>query len=138
LIEYVPFYATGNSLFQGNKIGAVGVGVVELSVKLHPKRHGPKTHGTLLLHNVLHVPGAMCNILVGPLTGDYAGYSYDPSMEDDSLGKIVVDQEKRLGYLRPVVEVNRRLSAIQLSAPARGPLLGPSLLRLLPRGHYIP
>ena len=80
----------------------------------------------------------MCNTLVGPLTGDYAGYSYDPSMEDDSLGKIVDDQEKRLGYLRPVVEVNRRLSAIQLSAPGRGPLLGPSLLKLLQRGHYIP
>lgn len=67
------------------------MGVVELSVKLHPKWYGPKGHGTLLLHNVLHVPSAMCNILASPVTGDYAGYSYDPNMEGESLGKIVDD-----------------------------------------------
>ncbi|KAK4186005.1 hypothetical protein QBC35DRAFT_388249, partial [Podospora australis] len=50
-------------------VQVVGVGNVEIPVRIRPNTRGKKTsgpaHGVVRLHNVLHAPTNICNIIGG-------------------------------------------------------------------------
>lgn len=101
----------------------IGIGVAEVPVKRAPKRSGPKAHGKLRLHNVLHVPSGICNILGGPSTGDYAGLTMQ-TLEDGSQGKIMDANDRQIGYFITTEYTN--LLILRLSGPPVGPVVGSS------------
>ncbi|KAL2024417.1 hypothetical protein VTK56DRAFT_8228 [Thermocarpiscus australiensis] len=110
---------------------AIGIGVVEIPVKLRPKRSGPDAHGKLRLHNVLHIPTSVCNIVGGPSTGDYHDVSLAP-MTGGSAGKLTDQSGRRLACF---IFNECRLWALRLSGPPVGPVVGPS--RMDPSACYM-
>ncbi|KAK4167797.1 hypothetical protein QBC43DRAFT_137198 [Cladorrhinum sp. PSN259] len=107
----------------GGMVDVIGIGVVEVPVKQSPNRSGPQAHGKLRLHNVLHAPNAMCNILGGLSTGDYAGATIAAS-KDGSEGKITDTSGRKIGYFISPEYTN--LLILRLSGPPVGPVVGPS------------
>ena len=75
---------------------AIAVGTVELPVKVWPQRSGSKTHSTIRIENVLHVPDALCNIL-SAMTADW-NMEYRV-MHDGTVGTLSDDNGRRLGCL---------------------------------------
>lgn len=63
----------------------LGIGDVELSVKVRENRTGPKSKRILLLKDVLYVPKMICNILGGPILDEY---------------DVNIDSDKKCGELR--------------------------------------
>ncbi|KAK4459477.1 hypothetical protein QBC42DRAFT_274406 [Cladorrhinum samala] len=121
-VEYHPWKTTVAGRL-GDAMDVIGIGVVEVPVKRSPRRSGPTAHGKLRLHNVLHAPSGICNILGSPATGDYAGFKFGAS-EDGSQGAIVDANDRQIAYL-----VNPQYSGLlvlRLSGPPVGPVVGPS------------
>ncbi|KAK4163788.1 zinc-binding domain-containing protein [Cladorrhinum sp. PSN259] len=97
-----------------------GVGSVTLSVKRSPTGTGRSNHTTLLLTNVLHVPGAICNIL------GLHEYELDVNFQEPLKSSIQDQSGQRLACFREVKGTG--LLALRLSGPPHGPQVGPSSL----------
>ena len=74
-----------------------GIGTVELPTKRTPSSSGPNGHTTVRLTNVLHVPGAECNILGLRLAHDY---NLSTNFQDPSKGSIRDHNGQSLAYFR--------------------------------------
>ncbi|KXX76654.1 hypothetical protein MMYC01_207281 [Madurella mycetomatis] len=107
----------------------LGIGDVHIPVKLFPKRSDPEAHGTLHLRDVLHMPGAVCNIIGGPVSGEYSQLA--TGLKEDGKGAAITAEDgRRLGYFDV-----RVLMVLRLSVPSIGPVIGPSMLE--PGTHYV-
>jgi hypothetical protein len=116
----------------GERLEAVGIGDVELPVKVHLRnRPGRNMHGTLRLRNVLHVPTARCNIVGGPSTGDYETLQLGMPQDNGMDGELRNSEGRRIAYLH----CPHNLFLIKLSGPPVGPVLGESPLK--PDGIYM-
>jgi hypothetical protein len=63
---YTPFKSKVNTtplVVGDNLLDVVGAGTVEIPVKRDPNRTGVSSHGTIVLEDVLHVPGGFCNAI---------------------------------------------------------------------------
>lgn len=104
--DYTPFKSY--CLIEGHPITVIGIGTVDLPVKL-----GPSSHGTLRLENVLHVPDMLCNIIGDILTHGY-GISNNRFIE--------LSTEQTVAYLT----LHYGLYVVLLSEFPHGPKVGPS------------
>ena len=67
-VTFTPFDTFVTDIhFPDFKTPALGIGDVELDVKVSATRRGSKSHRKILLRNVLLVPKAVCNILGNPI-----------------------------------------------------------------------
>ncbi|KZM24784.1 uncharacterized protein EKO05_0003465 [Ascochyta rabiei] len=67
--SYHPFRSSIGSVYNiGDPIQVVGIGTVEFEVKARPRSFGTST---IQLHNVLHAPNYICNVLGRPITSVY-------------------------------------------------------------------
>ncbi|KAL6404993.1 hypothetical protein AUP68_11833 [Ilyonectria robusta] len=107
----------------------VGVGSVTLPVKTSPDKIGEKSHGKLVLKNVLHIPSSVCNIIGSPILDDY---NLDTKTSEASMGTIMDLDGKAMAYFKPARQSQR--FEVRLSGPPIGPRLGPSPFD--PSGHY--
>jgi hypothetical protein len=104
-----------NRHYAGGRLEALGIGDVQLPVKLFPKRSGPAAHGTLHLRNVLHVLNCLYNIVGGPQTGDYSSMQLRSLENSGNWGAILAEDGRRLGYF-----VHGQLWVLKLSGPLVG------------------
>lgn len=117
--DYTPFRSV---LADGLQVE--GIGTVDLPTKRSPlPNQGPAGHTTLRLANVLHVPGAICNILGFSLAFEY---QLDMNFQDPAQSSIWDEQGRPLAYFRRAPPSN--LFALRLSGPPVGPKVGPSPL----------
>ncbi|KAH7411621.1 hypothetical protein DE146DRAFT_771161 [Phaeosphaeria sp. MPI-PUGE-AT-0046c] len=105
-------------------IPVLGIGTVEIPTKRSPNISGASAHGNLLLHEVLHVPDLVCNIIGQPLM-TIDGCSIRMEVNKKSKGAIIDGQSKNVAYFDP----KSPLFAIKLRHPPNGPKLGESMLR---------
>ncbi|KAJ5364030.1 uncharacterized protein N7496_009743 [Penicillium cataractarum] len=102
--DYTPF----ESFLEDGLIKVIGVGTVDLPVKL-----GPDSHSILRLENVLHVPNMFCNI-VGDLTRHGYGMLVNKFVDEwtnQTVAHLTVDHD---------------LWVVVLSEFPHGPRVGPS------------
>lgn len=86
----------------------LGIGTAKIPVRATPK----STVTTYLeLKNVLHVPGAGCNVIGQPIFEN--GNVAHVCCEDDSMGSIVNSNREQLAYFHP----NRPLFVLAAEAP---------------------
>ncbi|KAK0730102.1 zinc-binding domain-containing protein [Lasiosphaeris hirsuta] len=107
-----------------------GIGTVDLPTKRSPSSIGRSRHTTLRLANVLHVPGAVYNILGSPIVLEY---QLDVNFEDPSQSSIRDQEGHPIAYFQRASRSN--LITLRLSGPPVGPKVGPSLLGTA--GYYI-
>ncbi|KAK4137912.1 hypothetical protein BT67DRAFT_439130 [Trichocladium antarcticum] len=127
---YTPFQTYATTFLSGGQLKVIGIGEVQLPVKLFPKRSGAAAHGTLHLRNVLHVPTAFCNIIGGPHTGDYDRTQLGGLGDSGNDGAITAKDGRRLGYFD-----SRGLWVLKLSGPPVGPIVGSPVIK--PGEHYM-
>jgi hypothetical protein len=72
--SYTPFETHFGHIYTSDyRVNVVGIGTVELNVKLHPqKRAGQINSRIITLHDVLYAPSAICNIIGGLTLTEYA------------------------------------------------------------------
>ncbi|KAL5116280.1 hypothetical protein ACEQ8H_005838 [Pleosporales sp. CAS-2024a] len=103
----------------------LGIGTVEIPTKRSPNTSGVSSHGTLLLHDVLHVPDSICNFIGPPL---YTTDGYNPILgprSTKSSGTIKDKKGRNVAYFDP----KSRLFAIKLRCPSDWPKYGPHTLK---------
>ncbi|KAJ5584608.1 uncharacterized protein N7459_004408 [Penicillium hispanicum] len=129
--DYTPFASSFHDI-SGNMIEVVGVGSVTLPTKTSPRQTGPSSHGILRLKQVLHAPGALCNLIGGPITDDHGVVTF---VSDGSSGFITKGPEGHpVAYFKPQGG-NVVLLEVSLSEPPIGPRVGPSPFH--PSGLYM-
>ena len=70
--SFTPFSTSFCTGFQSDaQVKVLGVGEVALPVKTSRGKSGAASQGTLVLHDVLYAPDAMCNILGGPIADEF-------------------------------------------------------------------
>jgi len=116
--DYTPF----TSVLECG-LSVEGIGSVKLPTKISPDRAGPKGHVILYLSDVLHVPGAVCNILGAPLVWEYA---LELNWNDPSSSSIRDRSGQQLAYFRYASDGKQ--FALRLSGPPVGPKVGPAPL----------
>ncbi|KAH9862849.1 hypothetical protein J1614_010942 [Plenodomus biglobosus] len=124
---YTPFTSTVDaSPFVGphRLIPVLGIGSVEIPTKRSPNTSGVSSHGSLLLHEVLHVPDSRCNIIGQPLMFT-DGYEPTICFGTKSRGTIKDSEGKNVAYFDP----KRPLCTIKVRCPPNGPTLGPHALK---------
>ncbi|KAH7013687.1 hypothetical protein EDB80DRAFT_710707 [Ilyonectria destructans] len=127
--DYVPFESFATGLIHTSKMKVVGVGSVTLPVKTSPDKIGHKSHGQLVLNNVLHIPSSVCNIIGSPISDDY---NLNTKPSEASMGTIMDLNGKAMAYFKPARQSQR--FELRLSGPPIGPRLGPSPFD--PSAHY--
>jgi hypothetical protein len=102
----------------------LGIGTVEIPTKRSPNTSGVSSHASLLLHEVLHVPDFICNIIGQPL---WLTDGYDPVTKfgAKSKGTIKDSQGKNVAYFHP----RSPLYSIKLRSPLDWSRLGPHALK---------
>ncbi|KAH7230882.1 hypothetical protein BKA59DRAFT_535803 [Fusarium tricinctum] len=117
--DYMPFESYVRSA-DGSELKVIGIGTVALLTKASPNRTGPRSHGTLRLTNVLHVPSAICNIIGQPVVERYniITRGIEGTITDLSDGRSVA-------YFKRQMEAAKNFE-IRLSGPPIGPKVGPS------------
>ncbi|PLN85924.1 hypothetical protein BDW42DRAFT_120687 [Aspergillus taichungensis] len=120
--DYIPFGSYIEESTSG-KIKSIGFGSVDIPTKTAPTRRGPSSHGILHLENVLHVPGAFCNIIGEPLVGSYmVGMEFSKNR----AGSISSNPDGRaIAYFKPLTP-STPLPELRLSGPPIGPVVGRS------------
>jgi len=88
--------------------------------KKKPTQTGPSGHGSICLSDVLHVPGAPCNLLGAPIVCEY---TLNMDWNDPSSCSIRDRAGQQLAYFRYASD-GRQL-AVRLSGPPVGPRVGP-------------
>jgi hypothetical protein len=68
--SFAPFRSHVGTIYTDDTMEVLGVGTVELLLKTHDRRSGPRAHKPITLRDVLFVPSATCNILGHPITRD--------------------------------------------------------------------
>jgi hypothetical protein len=113
--SYTPFTSRLGSLVGNVDMAVVGIGSVEIPVKLRKRRRNGQTHSTIRLE-VLHAPTSSCNIL---------GHDFMSRYEVDmQVGGAIKDSEGRsAGYF----DEDKILSCLKLSGPPVSPATAPSL-----------
>ena len=103
-----------------DQMKVLGIGTVELPVKRSPTARGPRSHGVLRLHNVLHVPTLICNIIGNSIQDEYT--VHEDFDNECTRGTIKDKHGRSAAYFDP------RLSPFQvrLSGPPIGPRVGPA------------
>ncbi|KAK3392788.1 hypothetical protein B0H63DRAFT_504839 [Podospora didyma] len=130
-VDYEPFQTFATGLGQG-KMEVVGVGSVEIPVETSGQQSSCSDGGggnKLRLHNVLHIPSMLCNILGGPVTGDYDSFQIrGPGFtSDQEAGAITSSDNQRVATL---AKLPCHLFGLKLSGPpAGGHVLGPTSLK---------
>ncbi|KAF7672522.1 hypothetical protein GT037_009553 [Alternaria burnsii] len=124
---YTPFTSKVDpSLFfnPGNHIPVLGTGTVEIPIKRSPNSSGVSSHASLLLHEVLHVPDFLCNVIGQPL---WLTDRYNPIIKSStkSKGNIKDSEGKSVAYFHP----GSPLLAIKVRSPLDWPKLGPHALK---------
>ncbi|KAF7547490.1 hypothetical protein G7Z17_g7710 [Cylindrodendrum hubeiense] len=117
---YVPFQSFITDIM-GNETKVVGIGSVVLPVKRSLETYGPKSHGKLVLKNVLHVPTSTCNIL-GDLS--WEGYNVGSRIPQTDSRCITDMNDRVVACFKPIRQSPR--FELRLSGPPIGPRLGPS------------
>ncbi|OCK81387.1 hypothetical protein K432DRAFT_434185 [Lepidopterella palustris CBS 459.81] len=112
---YTPIVSKVHSLYIGEEAKVVGIGTVNLRVKKAPGLSGKRSHSTLLLHNVLHVPSFVCNVI--GITEDFKPV-FSSSGLFDQQGRYIAFFDSRCN-----------LPVIKLSGPPVGPVVGHSVMR---------
>jgi hypothetical protein len=97
----------------------VGIGTVELPVKRSPRATGLGAHGILRLHNVLHIPALICNVIGRPIDKEYLVCLAPVS--PNHRGTISDKQGTKFAYFDPCA----KLCQVRLSGPPIGPRVGP-------------
>ncbi|KAF1913067.1 hypothetical protein BDU57DRAFT_457153, partial [Ampelomyces quisqualis] len=123
---YTPFTSMINAspfMDPPQHLPVLGIGTVEIPTKRSPNTSGVSSHGTLLLHEVLHVPDILCNIIGQPLM--FTNAYYYTIYGTKSRGTIKDKKGKNVAYFDP----KSPLFAIKLRRPANGPSLGPHTLK---------
>ena len=112
--DYQPIKST---IYDGSgpaskELRVVGVGTVKLQTKRSPHLTGRKSHGLLVLHNVLHVPSAQCNVLGTPIA-----VNYKLTVDSSTMRGSIKDKEgKSVAYLKL-----DKFWRVKLSGPPLGP-----------------
>ncbi|KAF4970242.1 hypothetical protein FSARC_2681 [Fusarium sarcochroum] len=117
--DYMPFESYVRSA-DGSELKVIGIGNVTLLTKVSPNKTGPRSHSTLRLTDVLHVPSAICNIIGVPILEGYniTTRGVEGNITDLSDGRSVA-------YFKRQMEGARNFE-IRLSGPPIGPKVGPS------------
>ncbi len=102
----------------------LGIGTVEIPTKRSPNLSGVASHGTLILHEVLHVPDSICNFIGKPLFRE-GEYKVLVSSSSKSNGTIKNRQGNNVAYFDP----KSPLFAIKIRGKPTGPKLGPHALK---------
>ncbi|KIW05389.1 uncharacterized protein PV09_03904 [Verruconis gallopava] len=110
--EYTPFESEVCAHYafpESNKLKVKGIGKVELDVRSHDtntQEQGP-THHRLILHDVLHVPSSVCNVIGRPLS--QSGTCYNLLIRPQ--GSCLTDKKsgKQLGMLNDTPLLHLRL-----------------------------
>ncbi|KAK5659335.1 hypothetical protein OQA88_1428 [Cercophora sp. LCS_1] len=128
--DYRPHSTTITTLFTDECPVAIGIGTVDLPVKRNPKLQGAKAHGTIRLHNVLHVPDMVCNILGGYWEGELKNCKvvYEQKAHG-SLGNIVDENGKQVAYLYNDGSAADDCLSVKISGAPVGPEVGESRFR---------
>ncbi|PVH94334.1 hypothetical protein DM02DRAFT_693378 [Periconia macrospinosa] len=125
---YTPFTSQINTtpLFASSTYLPVnGIGTVEIPTRRSPNRSGEASHGSILLHGVLHVPDSICNFISIPkMLPDGCVYSTCPHASGKSKGTIKDRQDRNKAYFDPDLP----LSCIKVRGYPVGPKLGPHTL----------
>lgn len=99
---------------------------MKLPVKKSPNRCGPDAHGELILYDVLHCPGGVCNIIgLTTLFLESYGVTMGKSPNRKSSGNIKDKEGKNVAYF----DGKETLFQVKLSGPPIGPVVGPHVLR---------
>ncbi|SPQ21564.1 50f88162-c8b7-49a5-a983-7e5aa8e5a23a [Thermothielavioides terrestris] len=122
---YTPFATYIGEAYGASRLDVVGIGDVEIPVKLYPKRSGPRSHGILRLRNVLHAPTAFCNIVGSTSTGDYAGMQLGGMGKNFRDGQLMDAEGRRIAYIHAPGPV----WVLKLSGPPVGPVVGESVFK---------
>ena len=102
----------------------LGIGTVEIPTKRSPNTSGVSSHASLLLHEVLHVPDFICNVIGQPL---WLTDGYNPIIKSGTKfkGTIKDSKGKNVAYFHP----GSPLFAIKVRSPLDWPKLGPHALK---------
>ncbi|KAF2803710.1 uncharacterized protein BDZ99DRAFT_511861 [Mytilinidion resinicola] len=122
--DYTPFESFAGSLLPQSRMPVLGVGTVYLPTKKAPGRKGRDAHGQLILHDVLHIPSLLCNI-IGITEEDSNNLSISFGGNSRSRGTIKNLQGHSLAYFDP--DPSKPLFQVKLSGPPVGPVVGPSV-----------
>ncbi|KAL8713128.1 MAG: hypothetical protein Q9220_002649 [cf. Caloplaca sp. 1 TL-2023] len=74
--SFTPFTTCFDAGFNNGGSGVHGIGDVELPTRTNSKCSGTAHQGTIVLHDVLYAPSALCNIIGLPIMVDYACILY--------------------------------------------------------------
>lgn len=91
-----------------------------------PNRSGRDAHGQLVLHDVVHCPSVICNIIGYTATIDA---KYDIVLSSAKTGKSMGTIKDRHGRSIAYFTPKKRFHQVKLSGPPVGPAVGPSALR---------
>ncbi|CAG9993934.1 unnamed protein product [Clonostachys byssicola] len=112
--DYTPVKSFVEIQF-GGTLPVIGMGTVNLPIKVAADKTGSTSHGTIRLEGVLHVPSILCNIIGAPMFEDYNFSVRSRAFTDPATGR-------QVAYCKP----DTKLCEIQLSGPPIGPEVGPS------------
>ncbi|KAI9162894.1 hypothetical protein HJFPF1_04489 [Paramyrothecium foliicola] len=115
--DYIPFQSSITHAFLGGTVQVVGVGTVNLPTKVSLKKTGPRSHATVCLKQVLHVPTVICNIIGNPIMDDH-----NVTMGGDDGHIYNIAQNRPVAFFKP----GARFFEVRLSGPPVGPKVGPS------------
>ena len=118
-VSYVPFDSQVSTGLCGGSLGidsdalrVHGVGTVEIPVKIRDR-----THRTLRLDNVVHVPDYLCNIVGRPVVDGGNHVALGGTRGDRSAGRITASNGSILG----VFQRRHNKFCLALSGPPVGP-----------------
>lgn len=97
-VEYTPFETIALFSIPYGELRALGVGVVEIPVKLQPNTSGPESHGRLRLYDVLYCSGSEYNIIGIPYNGEYSRINFK-ELPDGSHGELQDSSGRRVACL---------------------------------------
>ncbi|EXA29337.1 hypothetical protein FOVG_19161 [Fusarium oxysporum f. sp. pisi HDV247] len=117
--DYTPFESYVRSA-DGSELKVIGIGTVTLLTKVSPNKTGPRSHGTLRLTNVLHVPSVVCNIIGQPIL---EGYNIITRGIEGTITNL--SDGRSVAYFKRQIEAASHFE-VRLSGPPIGPKVGPS------------
>lgn len=115
--SYTPFKTHLTSIYGGTPMNVLGIGSVEIAVKLRCPRNGSR-HRSIHAHQVLHSPDAVCNILSWDdilKKGYRLSWGGNGSVKDAQGHSVVFFDETKI------------LMFLKISGPPVGPATYPSL-----------
>jgi len=127
--QYTPFVSAARNGYQtpGHPLRVEGIGIVEIPVKRSPELSGPEAEGILVLHDVLHIPSFICNIVGYPVQERYNVDTEEQGEAVITLKNMYADESESNHVDSSVAYFNRENVRILLKLS--GPPVGPSLFQ---------